>query len=88
MGNGVEFTLESENGEMGFPGNLTVKTVYQLTGDNELVMEWHATTDGDLRTPVNLCNHAYWNLSGDFAETTIANHKLQLHCNEFVELDS
>lgn len=38
-------------------------------------------------TPINLCNHAYWNLSGDFKQPTIANHKLKLNSTYYLPLD-
>lgn len=48
-------------------------------------MEWgavmHDEVDG-LETPINLCNHAYWNLSGDFAEPTVADHRLQVNSDK------
>ncbi len=40
-----------------------------------------------METPINLCNHAYWNLSGDFADMTIENHTLQLEANRVLEFD-
>jgi aldose 1-epimerase len=70
---GVEFRRTSEDMEMGFPGRIEVSTRYILK-DNALIMHWDATTETDILTPINLCNHAYWNLSGDFKESTIANH--------------
>ena len=44
-------------------------------------MEWSAVMQGEVdgfETPINLCNHAYWNLSGDFSEPTVADHLLEL----------
>jgi aldose 1-epimerase len=44
-------------------------------------MEWGATMHDEVdgfETPINLCNHAYWNLSGDFSEPTIGDHFLQV----------
>lgn len=38
-------------------------------------------------TPVNLCNHAYWNLSGDFKDATVAEHGLALNCDKIIEID-
>lgn len=72
---GVEFSFTSADGEEGFPGELQVKADYRLTDANELVMEFTATTDK--ATPVNLCNHAYWNLSGGL-RAGIAEHVLRL----------
>lgn len=44
-------------------------------------MKWEATMEDQegVETPINLTNHTYWNLSGDFKDSTIANHTLQLN---------
>lgn len=59
----VTFSYTSPDGESGFPGTLTVKVQYVLTADNSLILDYQAETDHE--TPVNLTNHAYFNLSGD-----------------------
>jgi aldose 1-epimerase len=59
----IAFTTMSEDGEDGFPGNLSVKVTYTLTNDNAITLTYEATTDKP--TVVNLTNHCYFCLSGD-----------------------
>ncbi len=58
----VRFTLESADGEEGYPGNLSVSLTYRLVGGDTLRLEYAAESDKD--TVVNLTNHAYFNLEG------------------------
>jgi len=60
--NGLEFSLLSEHGDEGFPGNLNVTVTYQLSEQNEIIIDYRATTD--VATVLNLTNHAYFNLAG------------------------
>lgn len=60
-GVGVRFTHRSPNGDQGYPGTLDVAVVYTLSEENELRIEYAATTDQP--TPVNLTHHSYFNLA-------------------------
>jgi aldose 1-epimerase len=77
----VTFSLHSPDGEGGFPGNLEAKVVYRWTDDNELIIEFLATTDKP--TPVNFTNHSYFNLSG--CAETIHNHELIIYASQMLE---
>jgi aldose 1-epimerase len=70
-GAAVKLTLVSPDGDEGFPGNLTTTVTYTLTDANALRLDYTATTDKP--TPINLTNHAYFNLagSGDVVETVL-----------------
>lgn len=81
--NGVEFTHVSPDGDMGFPGTLTAKARYTLTGDT-LRIDYSATTDKP--TVVNLTNHAYFNLHGD-DQGNILDQVMQIHADRFTPVD-
>jgi aldose 1-epimerase len=78
------FTYVSPDMEMGFPGNLKVKVTYSVTIDNEVKMEYEATTDKT--TIVNLTNHAFFNLNGE-GSGTILNHIVQFNAKEYTPVD-
>jgi len=68
----------SKDMEEGFPGNLNTTVTYILRSDNTLELNYRATTDK--KTVVNLTNHSYFNLSGNFINS-ILDHKLQIHAD-------
>jgi aldose 1-epimerase len=72
-------TYLSKNGEEGYPGNLSVKVTYTLTKNDEFRTLIEATTDK--ATPVNLCNHSYFNLSE--SDTSILGHLLTINADRF-----
>lgn len=81
----VKFTYHSPDMEMGFPGNVDAEVVYTWTDNNEIVMDYKATTDK--KTVINLTNHAYFNLHGA-GNGTITDHMLTLKGSYFTPVDS
>ncbi|XP_075241258.1 galactose mutarotase-like isoform X1 [Convolutriloba macropyga] len=83
--NSVTLSHVSEDGDMGFPGKLTVFATFTLQC-NELTVEYNATTDAP--TPVNLTCHCYFNLAGHSAgKTALMEHTFQLNADHYLFVD-
>lgn len=83
--NVVELTYLSKDMEEGYPGNLEVKVVYEITDRNELKLTYGAVTDK--KTVVNLTNHAFFNLNGA-GSGTINNHVLFINADSYTPVDA
>ena len=81
--NRVVFSLVSEDGDQGYPHELTIEAIYDFDDENNLEVTYLAKSDGT--TPVNLTNHVYWNLAGEASGETIFDHELKLNAKYVLE---
>ncbi|MFC1481653.1 aldose epimerase family protein [Candidatus Neomarinimicrobiota bacterium] len=83
-GPAVKFSYLSPDGEEGYPGNLKAEITYTLTNDNELKIDYRATTDK--KTVINLTHHSYFNLAGA-GNGDILGHKMTIKADHFIPID-
>jgi len=80
----VEMIRFSPDGDQNFPGNVTAKVTFKLTEDNAIDISFEATTDQ--KTVINMCNHSYFNLSGD-ANNLITDNLLYVNADRYTPVD-
>jgi len=80
----VRFETESPDGDCGFPGKLTAVVCYGLTKSNEIIADYQAKAE--IPCPVNLTNHAYFNLAGE-RNGSVLSHEVVIHSSSYVEVD-
>ena len=85
MNDAIRFTTVLKDGDNGYPGNVKLTVVYSIRADNSLVIDYSATTDQT--TVLNISNHAYFNLTGNPANT-ILNHEIKINADAFTPVDS
>ncbi len=76
----------SPDGDMGYPGTLTVDATYSLDAANVLTVDYRATTDRP--TIVNITNHAYWNLGGEGSADGALGHVVTIPAAHFTPVDA
>ena len=82
----VEMEYVSPDGDMGYPGQLTVHATYSLGEDDRLTITYTATTTRP--TIVNITNHSYWNLAGEGASRSINEQKLTINADAYLPTDA
>ena len=85
LNDGLKLSVESPDGEGGYPGNFKASVIYRLTEDNALEIEYSATSDAD--TLCNLTNHTYFNLDG-FNSGDILQQKIQILADSYTWANS
>lgn len=82
--NGVAFSLESPDGDQGYPGRLRVAVTYTLSENNVLAVDYEAVSDQD--TLCNLTNHSYWNMAG-YGRGCALSQKVQIFSDFFTPIN-
>lgn len=80
----LELLMESPDLEENYPGNLHVKVIYELNNHNEFLFKINAISDKD--TLVNITNHSYFNLSGDY-KRDILDQELYINADKILKID-
>ena len=82
----VTLRYVSPDGDQGYPGTMTVDAIYSLDENNDLRIEYVATTDRP--TIANITNHAYWNLSGEGSANGAMEHVVTIPAESYLPTDS
>ena len=82
---GIELSLVSPDGDMGFPATMNCKVTYRVRPDNVWTVDYEATTDKP--TVLNLTHHSYWNLAGE-ASGDVLSQELQIFADQYSQTDA
>jgi aldose 1-epimerase len=82
----VTLSYTSPDGDGGYPGKLDITAIYSLSDENELAVEYRATTDKP--TIVNITNHAYFNLAGEAGSSDVMDHRLTLFADRYTPVNA
>ena len=85
MTQSVTLALDSQDGDQGFPGNVAVSVTYTLSDDDSVDITYQANTDR--ATPINLTNHAYFNLQGAESGISTIDHQLEIAADYYLPTD-
>ncbi len=81
----VVFSAFSPHGEMGYPGSCELSVEYRLASDDRMRITMSAVSD--MRTPINMVHHSYFNLAG-YASGPIVDHHLTIPASTYLPVDS
>lgn len=81
----IVLSLDSPDGDQGYPGKVTIRVSYTLTDDNEIKIHYHAIPEED--TLINMTNHSYFNLSGQDTGTVL-NQEVWINADAYTEADA
>jgi len=85
-GKRITFSYVSRDGEEGYPGEVLAQVTFELTPDDQLLLDFQATTTKP--TPINMTNHSYFNLSGHKnADKKLKGHHVLLNASHFTPVD-
>ncbi len=79
----VSLSLTTKKGEAGYPANIAIHIDYELTNENQLIIQYRAYADQ--ATPVNLTQHSYFNLNG--GKQDVLDHRVQISADSFLKVD-
>lgn len=81
----VTFRLHSPDGDQNYPGAMDVEVIYTWSDDSELRIDYTATVTRPC--PVNLTNHAYFNLAGE-GSGSILDHEVQIRASHITAVNA